>query len=126
MGPSGPGCPYHPLLLARPALDAADPMCHVYVEESDVLWTSGPSWLDLGNSGPGEAAMLQQYWAPCSRPLSAQQDSLPKVEAEVSTRLQNADRRYRSDVVAAAQQPGWEPDPVVGSPGSLPGTAAQW
>ena len=51
-------------------------------------------------------------------------DSLPKVEAEVSTRLQNADRRYRSDVVAAAQQPGWEPDPVVGSPGSLPGTAA--
>ena len=29
-------------------------------------------------------------------------DSLPKVEAEVSTRLQNADRRYRSDVVAAA------------------------
>ena len=73
VGPSGPGCPYHPLLLARPALDAADPMCHVYVEEGDVLWTSGPSWLDLGNSGPGEAAMLQQYWAPCSRPISAQQ-----------------------------------------------------
>ena len=73
VGPSGPGCPYHPLLLARPALDAADPMCHVYVEEGDVMWTSGPSWLDLGNSGPGEAAMLQQYWAPCSRPISAQQ-----------------------------------------------------
>ena len=53
-------------------------------------------------------------------------DSLPKVEAEVSTRLQNADRWYRSDVVAAAQQPGWEPDPVVGSPGSLPGAAALW
>ena len=48
-------------------------MCHVYVEEGDVLWTSGPSWLNLGNSGPGEAAMLQQYWAPCSRPISAQQ-----------------------------------------------------
>ena len=60
-------------MLARPALDAADPMCHVYVEEGDVLWTSGPSWLDLGNSGPGEAAMLQQYWAPSSRPISAQQ-----------------------------------------------------
>ena len=53
-------------------------------------------------------------------------DSLPKVEVEVSTRLQNADRRYRSDVVAAAQQPGWERDPVVGSPGSLPRTAALW
>ena len=50
-------------------------------------------------------------------------DSLPKVEAEVSTRLQNADRR---DVVAAAQQPGWEPKPVVGSPGSHPGTVALW
>ena len=73
VGPSGPGCPYHPLLLARPAPDAADPMCHVYVEEADVLWTSGPSWLDLGNSGPGEAAMLQQYWAPSYRPISAQQ-----------------------------------------------------
>ena len=53
-------------------------------------------------------------------------DSLQKVEAEVSTRLQNADRRYRSDVVAAAQQLGWEPKPVVGSPGSLPETAALW
>ena len=73
MGPLGPGCPYHPLLLARPALDAADPTCHVYVEEGDVLWTSGPSWLDLGNSGPGEAAILQHYWAPSSRPISAQQ-----------------------------------------------------
>ena len=53
-------------------------------------------------------------------------DSLPKVETEVASRLQNADRRYRSEVVAAAQQPGWEPEPVVGSPGSLPGTAALW
>ena len=53
-------------------------------------------------------------------------DSLPKVEAEVASRLQNADCRYRSDVVAAPQQPGWEPRPVVGSPGSLPGTAALW
>ena len=50
VGPSGRGCPYHPLLLATPALDAADPMCHVYMEEGDVLWTSGPSWLDLGDS----------------------------------------------------------------------------
>ena len=50
-------------------------------------------------------------------------DGLPKVEAEVSTRPQNADRRYRSDVLAAAQQPGWERNPVVGSPGSLPGDA---
>ena len=73
VGPSRPGCPYHPLLLARPTLDAADPMCHVYVEEGDVLWTSGPSWLDLGNSRPGEAAMLQQYWAPSSRAISARQ-----------------------------------------------------
>ena len=73
VGPSGPGCPYHSLLLARPALDAADRMCHVYVEEGDVLMTRGPSWLDLGNGGPGEAAMLQQYWAPSSRPISAQQ-----------------------------------------------------
>ena len=72
MGPSGLGCPYHPLLLARPSLDAADPMC-VYVEEGDVLWTSGPSWLDLGNSAPGEAALLQQYWAASSRPISAEQ-----------------------------------------------------
>ena len=47
-------------------------------------------------------------------------DNLQKVEAEVAPRLQNADRRYRSDVVAAAQQPGWELEPVVGSPGSLP------
>ena len=62
--PSGPGCPYHPLLLARPAQDAAYPMCNVYVEEGDVVWTSGPSWLDLGNSGPGEAALLEQQWAP--------------------------------------------------------------
>ena len=53
-------------------------------------------------------------------------DSLPKIEAEMSTRLQNADRRYQSDVVAAAQQPGWEPEPVVGSPGSLLGTVALW
>ena len=73
VGPSAPGCKYHPLLLARPALDAADPMCHVYVEEGDVLWTSGSSWLDLGNSGPEKDAMLQQYWAPSSRPISAQQ-----------------------------------------------------
>ena len=76
LGPSGPGCPYHPLLLARRALDATEPMCPVYVEEGDVLWTSGPSWLDLGNSGPGEAAVLQQYWAPSSRPISAQQTLL--------------------------------------------------
>ena len=53
-------------------------------------------------------------------------DSLPKVEAEVSTRLHNADRRYRSDVVATAEQPGSEPEPVVGTPGSLPGTVALW
>ena len=53
-------------------------------------------------------------------------DSLPKVEAGVSTRLQNADCRYRSDVVAAAHQPGWEPESVVGSLGSLPGTVALW
>ena len=43
LAPIGPGCPYHPLLLARPALDDAHPMCHVYVEEGDVLWTTGPS-----------------------------------------------------------------------------------
>ena len=30
VGPSGPSCPYHPLLLARPCVDAADPMCHGY------------------------------------------------------------------------------------------------
>ena len=66
--PSRPGCPYHPLLLARPAPDAADPMCHVYVEEGDVLWTSGPSWLDLGTSGPGKAALMQQYGAPPPAP----------------------------------------------------------
>ena len=54
-------------------------------------------------------------------------DHLPKVDAEVTTRLQNADRRYRSEVVAAAQQPGREPEPVVGSLGSsVPGTAALW
>ena len=52
--------------------------------------------------------------------------SLPKVVVEVASRLQNAERWYRSDVVAAARQPGWEPDPVVGSPGFLPGTAALW
>ena len=51
-------------------------------------------------------------------------DSLPKVETEVASRLQNADRRVWLDVVAAAQQPGWEPEPVVGNPGSLPRTAA--
>ena len=50
-------------------------------------------------------------------------DSLPKVETEMASRLQTVDRRYRSEVVAAAQQPGWEREPVVGSPGSLPGTA---
>ena len=32
-------------------------------------------------------------------------DNLPKVDAEVTTRLQNADRRYQSEVVAAAEQP---------------------
>ena len=54
-------------------------------------------------------------------------DNLQKVDAEKTTRLQNADRRYRSEVVAAAQHPGWEPEPVVGSPGSsVPGTAALW
>ena len=73
VGPSSPSCPYHPLLLARPSLDAADPMCHVYMEEGDVLWTSRPSWLDPGNSAPGEAALLLQYWAPSSRPISAEQ-----------------------------------------------------
>ena len=73
MGPSGPGCPYHPLLFARPSLDAADPMCHVYVEQGDIPWTSGPSWLESGNSVPGEATLLQQYWAPSSRPISDQQ-----------------------------------------------------
>ena len=30
-------------------------------------------------------------------------DNLPQVDAEVTTRLQNADRRYRSEVVAAQQ-----------------------
>ena len=59
VGPSGPGCPYYPLLLARPSLDATDPRCHVYVEEGDVLWTSRPSWLDPGTSAPMEAAVLQ-------------------------------------------------------------------
>ena len=46
VGPSGPGCPYHTLLPDKPALDAADPMCHVYVEEGDILWTSdhGHPW----------------------------------------------------------------------------------
>ena len=73
VGPSGPGCPYHLLLLARPSVDAADPMYHVYVKEGDVLWTSGPSWLDLGNNAPGEPALLQQYWTPLSRPISARQ-----------------------------------------------------
>ena len=53
-------------------------------------------------------------------------DSLPKVEVEVASRLQNANRRYRSDVVAAAQQPCRELEPVAGSPGSVPGTAALW
>ena len=54
-------------------------------------------------------------------------DNLPKVDAEVTIRLQNGDRQYRSEVVAAAQQPRWEPRPVVGSPGSsVPGTAALW
>ena len=54
-------------------------------------------------------------------------DNLPKMDAEVTTRLQNANRRYRSEVVAAAQQSGWEPQPVVGSPGSsVPATAALW
>ena len=61
VGLSGRGCPYHRLLMAGPAFDATDPMCHLYMEEGDVLWTSGSSWLDLGNSGTGEAAMLQQY-----------------------------------------------------------------
>ena len=52
-------------------------------------------------------------------------DNLPKVDAEVTTGLQNADRRYRSEVVPATQQPGWQPKPVVGSPGSSgPGSAA--
>ena len=54
-------------------------------------------------------------------------DNVPKVDAEVRPRLQNADRWYRSEVVAAAHQPGWEPKPVVGGPGSfVPGTAALW
>ena len=54
-------------------------------------------------------------------------DNLTKVEAEVTTRLQNADPRYRSGEMAAAQQPGWEPEPVVGSPwSSFPGTATLW
>ena len=29
LGPSCPRCPYHPLLMARPALRDTDPMCHV-------------------------------------------------------------------------------------------------
>ena len=33
-------------------------------------------------------------------------DGLTKVDGEVATRLHSADRRYRPDVVAAAQQPG--------------------
>ena len=73
VGPSGPGCPYHPLLPARPALDDADPMCRVYVEEGDVLWTTGPTWLDLGNSGGLEVSFLQRYGPPPSPPLSEQQ-----------------------------------------------------
>ena len=48
-------------------------MCNVYVEEGDVLWTSGPSWFDLGNTAPREATLLQQHWAPSSCPISAQQ-----------------------------------------------------
>ena len=51
----------------------------------------------------------------------------PKVDAEVTARLQNADRRYPSEVVAATQQLGLEPEPVVGSSGSsVPGIAALW
>ena len=68
VGLLGPGCPYHPLLLATPSLDVADPMCHVYVEEGDVLWTPGPTCLDLGNTAQGEVSFLQQYWAPRSIP----------------------------------------------------------
>ena len=54
-------------------------------------------------------------------------DNLPKADTEVTNRLQDADHRYRFEVVAAAQQPGREPKPVVGSPGSsIPRTAALW
>ena len=55
-------------------------------------------------------------------------DNPSNVDAKITTRLQNADRQYPLEVVTSiAQQPGWEPEPVVGSPGSsVPGTAALW
>ena len=68
VGPSSTGCPYHPVLLARPALDDANPMCHVYVEEGDVLRTTRPTWLDLGDSGGQEASFLHQYCPPPPSP----------------------------------------------------------
>ena len=42
------------------------------LEEGGVLWTSGPSWHEVGNGAPGEAAPLQQYWASSSCRISAQ------------------------------------------------------
>ena len=73
IGESGPGCPYHPLLLCRPAADANDRMGVVSVDEGDVLCVSRLAWVDLANPDRQHTHLLQQWWAPADGPLSAAQ-----------------------------------------------------
>ena len=70
IGESGSGCPYHPLLSCRPAADGDDPMGVVSVDEGDMLWVSGPAWVDLANLVRQRTHVLQQC-LPLSRGPSA-------------------------------------------------------
>ena len=58
-------------------------------------------------------------------------EDVPKVDVDVMTRLQQADRRYQPDVAAAAQQIAWDGEPQgmnqgSSAPSTVPLWKAQW
>ena len=93
IGRLGPGCPYHPLLLCRPAADVDDRIGVVSVDHGVVLWHSGPAWVDLANRHGQQTRLLQHCWAPADGPLSVAQALEPgfKWRAGPETRRADAD-----------------------------------
>ena len=48
-------------------------MATLSVESGDIVWFSGPFWIELDNPMGKPAILLRQLWAPPCRPTSAAQ-----------------------------------------------------